>query len=72
MDPKTGAIIEGDDAAIKKIEKDLGRELAPIPPDEVNEVRSMPMGERRAYAKKVLARRKRNKAAKAAKRKNRK
>ena len=72
MDPNTGAIIDGDDGAIKQIEQDLKRDLVRIPKEDVEKVRAMTMSDRKAYAKRVLARRKKNKAAKAAKRKNRK
>lgn len=72
MDPNTGAIIDGDDEALKKIEQELKRDLVRIPKEDVDKVRAMTMQDRRAYAKKVEARRKKTKAAKAAKRKNRK
>jgi hypothetical protein len=72
MDPNTGVILEGTEEGIKQMEKDLGRELAPIPKEEMTKVRAMSMDDRKAYAKRILARRRKNKAAKASKKKNRK
>lgn len=72
MDPNTGVFIEGTEESIKEMERDLGRELARVPKEDVEKVRAMGMSDRKAYAKRVLARRKKNKAAKASKRKNRK
>jgi len=72
MDPNTGVILEGTDESIKQMEKDLGRELAPIPKEDMTKVRVMGMDDRKAYAKRILSRRRKNKAAKASKRKNRK
>ena len=72
MDPQTGEIYEGTEDELKEIEKKLERPLIPVKSEDLGVVRSMPLNEKRAYAKKVEARRKRRKAQKLSRRKNRK
>lgn len=57
MDKKTGVTLEGTNEALKEIEKDLKRELVPLEPYQVEEVRALPGNQRRAYAKKLALRR---------------
>ena len=72
MDPQTGDIYEGTEDELKEIEKQLERSLIPVKSEDLGVVKSMPLNEKRAYAKKVEARRKRRKAQKLSRRKNRK
>ena len=72
MDPNTGVFLQGTEESIQEMEKDLGRELARVPKEDVEKVKVMSMSDRKAYAKRILARRRKSKAAKASKRKNRK
>jgi len=74
MDPETGHIYEGTEEEIKEVERRIRRDLVPIDQKRLEEdgVRIMLPNERIAYAKKVKARRAKNKAARKAKRRARK
>jgi hypothetical protein len=73
MDPNTGHIYEGTEEEIKEVERRLKRELVSIDQKalEDDEVRLMLPNERTAYINKVVQRRAKNKAARKARRKNR-
>lgn len=70
MDPNTGRIYEGTPEELKEI-KEQGIPLIPIPEREIEQVRAMTIDERKAYAKRVLNRRKKAKQARKANRKRR-
>lgn len=72
MDTKTGEIFEGTDEELKAIEAERGRKLTPLSKADAKELRSIPESERVAYFKRITKNRKKSKAARAARRKQRK
>ena len=76
MNKETGELTELTDEEYKKLEEQfkqgLQTSLIPIPGSDIKAVRSMPTPERLAYARQVQKTRNQNKAARKARRKNRK
>ena len=71
MDMKTGEIYEGTEDDIKDREKALQRALVRLPEDNVEALRILPKDERIRMVNKLVKRRSKNKAARKARRKNR-